>query len=205
LARAPCSAILGAVRIAYHVMSAPPPIGLLFLARSAQGLRFVEFMDRKSLKRMIASHEHACPDATWDPSLLDLKGVTEQLGSYFLGTLREFELPLDPVGSEFQVKVWKALRRIPYGETRTYGDIAREVDQPKASRAVGLANHDNPLAIVIPCHRVIGANGSLTGYGGGMNRKRWLLEHEARHSQPVSRTGDLFAAAGTHGVRRPSR
>ncbi|MEK7331653.1 MAG: methylated-DNA--[protein]-cysteine S-methyltransferase [Candidatus Eisenbacteria bacterium] len=197
--------MLAAVRLAYHMMSAPPPIGLLFLARTAKGLRYLEFMDRKSLKRMIASHEEECPDATWEPSLLELKGMTEQLASYFLGTLHEFEMPLDLVGSEFQTRAWRALRRIPFGATRTYGDIARAIDQPKAARAVGLANHDNPLAIVIPCHRVIGANGSLTGYGGGMNRKRWLLEHEARHSKPAGRQGDLFAAAGEHGGRRSSR
>jgi methylated-DNA-[protein]-cysteine S-methyltransferase len=197
--------MLAAVRLAYHMMSAPPPIGLLFLARTSKGLRYLEFMGRKSLKRMIASHEEACPDATWDASLLELKAMTEQLRSYFLGTLREFEIPLDPVGSEFQVKAWKALCRIPFGATRTYGDIARAIDQPRATRAVGLANHDNPLAIVIPCHRVIGANGSLTGYGGGLNRKRWLLEHEARHSKPVGRPGDLLAVAGDHGGRRPAR
>jgi O-6-methylguanine DNA methyltransferase len=193
------------VRLAYHMMSAPSPIGLLFLARTAKGLRYLEFMDRKSLKRMIAKYKDANPEATWDPSLLELKGITEQLEAYFLGTLREFEIPLDPVGSDFQMKAWKALREIPYGETRTYGDIARAVGQPKATRAVGLANHDNPLAIVIPCHRVIGANGSLTGYGGGVHRKRWLLEHEARHSQPAGRQGDLFAAAGAGGGRRSSR
>ncbi len=195
--------MLALVRLAYHMMSAPAPIGLLFLARTAKGLRYLEFMNRRSLKRMIAAHEEACPDATWEPSLLELKGVTDQLGAYFLGTLREFEIPIDLVGSEFQIKVWRALCRIPFGETRTYGEIAREVNQPKAARAVGLANHDNPLAIVIPCHRVIGADGSLTGYGGGMGRKRWLLEQEARHSQPVERPGDLFAAAGAHGGRRP--
>jgi O-6-methylguanine DNA methyltransferase len=197
--------MLAPVRLAYHMVSAPPPIGLLFIARSAKGLRYLEFMDRKSLKRMIASHGEACPDATWEPSLLELKGMADQLQSYFLGTLREFEMPLDPIGSDFQTRAWNALRRIPYGETRTYGDIARAIDQPKATRAVGLANHDNPLAIVIPCHRVIGANGSLTGYGGGLNRKRWLLEHEARHSTPRERQGDLFAAAGAHGGRRSSR
>ena len=197
--------MLAAVRLAYHMMSAPPPIGLLFLARTSRGLRYLEFMDRKSLKRMIASHESEFPDATWDASLLELKAVTEQLGLYFLGTLREFEIPLDPLGSAFQLKVWKALGRIPFGATRTYGDIARSIDQPRASRAVGLANHHNPLAIVIPCHRVIGANGSLTGYGGGLNRKRWLLEHEARHGKPEGRSEDLFAAAGDHGGRRSSR
>ena len=196
--------MLAPVRLAYHMMSAPPPIGLLFLARTTQGLRFLEFMNRRSLKRMLASHQEEYPDAKWEPSLLELKGVTEQLESYFLGNLREFEIPLDLVGSEFQVKVWNALRRIPFGETRTYGEIANAVRQPKAARAVGLANHDNPLAIIVPCHRVIGADRSLTGYGGGVHRKRWLLDLEARHSQQVGRTGDLFAAAGSGG-RRTSR
>jgi methylated-DNA-[protein]-cysteine S-methyltransferase len=186
------------------MMSAPQPIGLLFLARTPRGLRYLEFMNRKSLKRMMATHAEANPGATWEPSLLELKPITEQLESYFLGTLREFEVPLDPLGSEFQLKVWGALARIPFAETRTYGDIARAVDQPKAARAVGLANHDNPVAIVIPCHRVIGANGSLTGYGGGVNRKRWLLEHEARHGRPVARPGDMFASSETGG-RRGSR
>jgi methylated-DNA-[protein]-cysteine S-methyltransferase len=184
------------------MMSAPQPIGLLFLARTAKGLRYLEFMNRKSLKRMIASHAEACPDAVWEPSLLELKAYTEQLESYFLGTLHQFEVPLDPSGSEFQLKVWSALTRIPFGETRSYGQIAREVGQPRAARAVGLCNHDNPIAIVVPCHRVIGADGSLTGYGGGVNRKRWLLEHEARHARPVARTGDLFTTTESHGGRR---
>lgn len=184
------------------MMSAPQPIGLLFLARTAKGLRYLEFMNRKSLKRMIAEREKDCPGAVWEPSLLELKSITEQLESYFLGTLHEFELPLDPAGSEFQVKVWEALLRIPFAETRTYGEIAREVGQPKAARAVGLANNHNPIAIVIPCHRVIGASGSMTGYGGGVNRKRWLLEHEARHGRPVVRPGNLFTAAGSQGGRR---
>lgn len=193
------------VRLAYHMMSAPQPIGLLFLARTPKGLRYLEFMNRRSLKRVIASHAEANPGATWEPSLLDLKPVTEQLESYFLGTLREFDVPVDPLGSEFQLKVWSALSRIPFAETRTYGDVARDVEQPKAARAVGLANHDNPVAIIIPCHRVIGASGSLTGYGGGLNRKRWLLEHEARHGRPHARPGDLFAASETESGRRGSR
>jgi methylated-DNA-[protein]-cysteine S-methyltransferase len=187
------------------MMSAPQPIGLLFLARTAKGLRYLEFMNRRSLKRVIAAHAEANPGATWEPSLLDLKPVTEQLESYFLSTLRGFEIPLDTLGSEFQLKVCSALSRIPFGDTRTYGDIAREVDQPKAARAVGLANHDNPVAIVVPCHRVIGANGSLTGYGGGVNRKRWLIEHEARHGRPAARPGDLFAGHEATGGRRSTR
>lgn len=184
------------------MMSAPQPIGLLFLARTAKGLRYLEFMNRKSLKRMIASHAEANPGATWEPSLLELKSVTEQLESYFLGTLREFQVPLDPIGSEFQLKVWSALSRIPFAETRTYGEIARAVGQPRSARAVGLANHENSIAIIVPCHRVIGADGSLAGYGGGVNRKRWLLEHEARHGRPVGKPGDLFASIGDPGGRR---
>jgi methylated-DNA-[protein]-cysteine S-methyltransferase len=191
------------VRLAYHMMSAPAPIGLLFLARTAKGLRYLEFMDRKSIKRMIAGHAADCPDAKWEASLLELKPITEQLEAYFLGGLREFEIPLDPVGSDFQLTVWSALRKIPFGQTRTYGDVAKLVGRPKAPRAIGLANHDNPIAIVIPCHRVIGADGSLTGYGGGMPRKRWLIDHEAKHAKPAGRTGDLFATAG--GEKRVSR
>jgi O-6-methylguanine DNA methyltransferase len=172
------------------------PLGLLFLARSERGLRYLEFMDRKSLKRMIESHREHAPGATWDPSLLDLKPVVEQLETYFSGMLTRFDLPLDPQGSEFQHEVWKRLLEIPFGRTRAYGEIARDLGQPGAARAVGLANNRNPVAIVIPCHRVVGADGALTGYGGGMPRKRWLLDHEAHIQRldlgpPVpSRTGE---------------
>ncbi len=168
------------------------PLGLLFLARAERGLRYLEFMDRKSLKRMIGAHADALPEASWTPSLLDLKPVVDELEAYFSGMRTEFTVPLDPAGSEFQFAVWSALRRIPYGETRAYGEIARAIGQPKASRAVGLANNQNPIAIIVPCHRVVGADGSLVGYGGGIARKRWLLDHEARFAQPLGRTGDLF-------------
>jgi methylated-DNA-[protein]-cysteine S-methyltransferase len=181
------------------------PVGLLFLARTARGLRYVEFMDRKSLKRMIARHDETLPDATWEPSLLELKPAVEQLEAYFNGGLHEFELPLDAQGTEFQLKVWKALSKIPYGETRTYGKIAADLGQPKASRAVGLANNQNPLPIIVPCHRVIGADGSLTGYGGGLPRKKWLLAHEAQQLSRSSTQGDLFVSAGKDTPRRSSR
>lgn len=102
----------------------------------------------------------------------------EQLVSYFEGTFRPFTLPLAPQGSEFQHRVWTALRQIPWGETRTYGQIASAVGNPKASRAVGRANATNPLCVIVPCHRVIGANGSLTGFAYGERIKRWLLRHE---------------------------
>ena len=179
------------MRIAYHMMASP--VGLLFLARSERGLRYLEFMDRRSIKRMIAAHEADAPGAHWEPSLLDLKETVDQLDAFFNGMLREFDVPLDLAGSDFQRKVWKALSTIPYGETRTYGQIAKLVKQPRASRAVGLANNQNPIAIVVPCHRVIGADGSLTGYGGGLPKKRWLLEHETRHNLRAATAQELFA------------
>jgi methylated-DNA-[protein]-cysteine S-methyltransferase len=193
--------MLRSVRLAYHVMSSP--IGLLFLARSERGLKYLEYMDRRSIKRMIARHADALPDATWEPSLLELKPVVDQLEAYFCGALAEFRALLDPDGTDFQRAVWKALLQIPFGETRAYGAIARAIRQPRAARAVGFANNRNPIAILVPCHRVIGANGSLTGYGGGMQRKRWLLQHEARFARLVGTGGDaLAAAAGRSGSRR---
>ncbi|HEY8303242.1 MAG TPA: methylated-DNA--[protein]-cysteine S-methyltransferase [Solirubrobacteraceae bacterium] len=108
-----------------------------------------------------------------------LTHVVTQLNAYFAGELTDFELPIEMNGTDFQRRVWAALCEIPYGETISYGELARWVGNPKASRAVGLANGRNPVAIVVPCHRVIGADGSLTGYGGGLDRKVWLLEHEA--------------------------
>ena len=104
-----------------------------------------------------------------------------QLLEYFQKKRREFDLPLRPQGTEFRRKVWDALLAIPYGDAITYGELARRIGQPKAVRAVGQANHHNPLSILIPCHRVVGANGSLTGYGGGLELKRFLLELEETH------------------------
>lgn len=106
--------------------------------------------------------------------------VAAQLEAYFRGERRAFELSLAPRGTEFQQAVWRALQRIPYGETRSYSDIAREIGRPAAVRAVGAANGANPIPIVIPCHRVVGSNGSLTGFGGGIATKRWLLAMESR-------------------------
>ena len=166
------------MRIVYHMASSP--VGLLFLARTPRGLRHLEYMDRRSLKRTIAAHEAEHPGAEWVASLLELKPVVEQLESYFNGGLVDFEIPLDMAGSEFQLKVWDVLRTIPYGETRTYGQIATAVGQPRATRAVGLANNQNPIAIVVPCHRVVNKNGDLGGYGGGLWRKRRLLHLEAQ-------------------------
>jgi methylated-DNA-[protein]-cysteine S-methyltransferase len=110
------------------------------------------------------------------------RDVHEQLAAYFAGRLQVFDVPLTSRGTEFQRAVWRALREIPYATTTTYGAIAARLDRPKASRAIGLANGRNPIGIIVPCHRVIGSGGALTGYGGGLSRKRWLLDHERRHA-----------------------
>lgn len=105
--------------------------------------------------------------------------VCSQLDLYFDGKLKQFDLPLKPVGTDFQKKVWRMLMTIPYGETRTYKEIAELAGNPQAFRAVGMANNNNPIAIIVPCHRVVGADGSLTGYAGGTDIKQWLLDHES--------------------------
>jgi methylated-DNA-[protein]-cysteine S-methyltransferase len=126
------------------------------------------------------------PLPSWPRSPRRFAAAREQLAAYFAGDLREFELPLAPRGTQFQARVWDALRRIPYGQTRTYADVARELGSPTACRAVGAANGRNPLSIVVPCHRLIGSDGSLTGYGGGLAAKHWLLEHERCARSPFS-------------------
>jgi methylated-DNA-[protein]-cysteine S-methyltransferase len=118
-----------------------------------------------------------------DPDAEPFAAAAAQLSAYFAGQLTEFDLPLSPAGTDFQRKVWSGLRTIPYGQTVSYGELARQVGSPAASRAVGLANGRNPIAIVVPCHRVIGADGSLTGYGGGLDRKRFLLALERANTR----------------------
>ena len=112
-----------------------------------------------------------------------LQDCARQLRAYFDGSLTVFDLPLNPQGTLFRRKVWAALQQIPYGETCSYGQLAASLGCSGAARAVGGANHRNPISIIIPCHRVIGADGSLTGYGGGLAMKEWLLRHERRHSR----------------------
>ena len=109
-----------------------------------------------------------------------LNTLTKELDAYFAGTLHEFTIPLRPKGTPFRTKVWEALQTIPYGETISYKALAERIGNPKAIRAVGGANHNNPISIIIPCHRVIGTNGKLVGYGGGLNVKEFLLEHEKK-------------------------
>jgi methylated-DNA-[protein]-cysteine S-methyltransferase len=116
-----------------------------------------------------------------DPTSEPLAATVRQLSEYFAGTRRVFDLPLRLEGTLFQQRVWRELVQIPYGETWSYGQLAKRIGNPNASRAVGLANGRNPISILVPCHRVIGANGTLTGYGGGLQRKQWLLAHEGLH------------------------
>ena len=147
------------------------PIGNLLLAGDGPGLKLIGFPGGKGT---------VTPDPDWIEDLRCCPKAEKQLGEYFLGKRRVFELELEPEGTPFQLAVLDALVRIPYGETRSYRDIAIGVGRPKAVRAVGAANGRNPLPIVIPCHRVIGTNGSLTGFGGGLEAKSFLLELEAK-------------------------
>jgi methylated-DNA-[protein]-cysteine S-methyltransferase len=144
------------------------PVGPLLLAGDGGGLRFLLFVRGRDRSR---------PRHEWEPDRGSLDEAVTQLTAYFDGKLRRFDLPLAPQGTPFQQQVWRALCDIPYGETASYGMIARKVGSPSA-RAVGLANGSNPIAIIIPCHRVIGSDGSLTGYGGGLPIKRALLDLE---------------------------
>jgi len=149
------------------------PIGRMLLAGNADGLTHVGLPE--------ARHPLAIPPG-WQRDPRTLATASRQFEAYFAGTLDAFDLRLAPRGTPFQRQVWDALLSIPYGVTISYVELARRIGKPAASRAVGLANGANPLAIVIPCHRVIGANGSLTGYGGGLTAKRFLLDLERRHA-----------------------
>lgn len=155
----------------YRVIDSP--VGPLTLAGDGSTLLHLRMSDQ--------SHE---PDRSgWEPGGDGIfEDVTEQLEAYFAGSLRAFDIDLDLVGTEFQRRVWAALRTIPYGETRSYGQIAEQIGSPGASRAVGLANGRNPIGIIVPCHRVIGSTGGLTGYGGGIDRKKTLLNLEKANS-----------------------
>ena len=150
------------------------PVGPLLVAGDADGLRRIIFP---------CEHQGKDPPATWrrDESLFG--DVFRQLRAYFAGELTRFDLPLRFAGTAFQTRVWTALRAIPFGETTSYGALAARIGRPTAYRAVGAANGANPLPIVVPCHRVIGADKSLTGFGGGLDTKRFLLAHERRVAQ----------------------
>lgn len=152
------------------------PIGELLLAGEEDALVMIGF-PKGSMRRE--------PEAEWIYNEKPLAEVSRQLREYFAGERREFDLPLQLGGTEFQVSVLKALQEIPYGETTSYGEIAKRIGRPKAVRAVGAANGRNPIPIVVPCHRVIGSTGDLTGFGGGLDTKEALLRLEAEHTQDL--------------------
>jgi methylated-DNA-[protein]-cysteine S-methyltransferase len=147
------------------------PVGPLLLVADEAGLRQILFVNGR---------HHARPEAGWKEDAAPLKNTVSQLRSYFAGEREDFDLSLAPEGTPFQQDVWRRLCEIPFGETISYGELARRIGNPQASRAVGLANGSNPIPIVIPCHRVIGSNGNLTGYGGGLPIKEKLLALERK-------------------------
>ena len=149
----------------------PSPIGELVITASDSGLTCVWFPGKGPVTA-------ARPDDERGPASALLARASEQLAQYFAGTRTTFDLPLDAPGTAFQRRVWDVLRTISYGSTLSYSDLARRLGDVRLTRAVGAANGKNPIPIIVPCHRVVGANGALTGFGGGLDRKRWLLEHE---------------------------
>ncbi len=160
-----------------HNRTIDSPIGPLTLAGHGSVLTNLRMVDQ--------TYEPS--RAGWSLDQTAFADAVDQLNAYFAGELIDFDVELDLRGTEFQQRVWKALLTIPYGETRSYGEIAEQIGAPGAARAVGLANGHNPVAIIVPCHRVIGASGHLTGYGGGLDRKQALLELE-RHRASVNLT-----------------
>ena len=155
-----------------HYTTIESPVGKLILSGDGQSLTGVYICNEK--------HAPAIHD-DWIRTESAFATAITQLNEYFSGIRFHFDLPIKPIGTEFQTRVWQRLCQIPYGKTCGYGELAKELGNPNASRAVGMANGRNPISIIVPCHRVIGANGSLTGYGGGLVAKKWLLEHEAAH------------------------
>jgi methylated-DNA-[protein]-cysteine S-methyltransferase len=158
------------------------PVGRLLLAGDGRGLRRISFQDGPRRMRI--------PEG-WERADQPFQHAIAQLAAYFAGRLKRFDLTIAPEGTPFQRDVWSALTKIPYGETISYGELTRRLGRPRASRAVGAANGRNPIPIVVPCHRVVGANGSLTGFGGGLPIKRRLLELESESSW--SRKRSLFS------------
>ena len=158
------------------------PVGPLFLAASERGLVALEFDARLPGQQTIRPNPRdvrtEATQVEFEQSSKAMRGYVSELEEYFAGHRRFFTFPIDVRGTEFQVACWRALLAIPYGETRTYADIARAVGRPQGFRAVGMANNRNPIAIVVPCHRVIASDGTLCGYGGGLDIKRKLLELE---------------------------
>lgn len=160
------------------------PIGEMAIVADDEGnLRAVDWTDHDDRMLRLLRRQYGENGFRLEPGK-NPHGFTDAIHRYFAGDLTALDgLPVKMTGTPFQLAVWSALRTIPCGTTMTYGELARQIGKPTAVRAVGLANGSNPVGVIVPCHRVIGANGSLTGYGGGIDRKKWLLEHESRGSR----------------------
>jgi methylated-DNA-[protein]-cysteine S-methyltransferase len=155
----------------------PSPVGPMQAFASDRGVRAIVFSDSDPARNGVSGNITTGKSVP-DTHRIMLDAVRVQLTEYFAGSRKTFDLPLDPLGTEFQQQAWRALSEIPFGQTRSYAEQARAIGRPSAVRAIGAANGRNPLTIVVPCHRVIGTNGMLTGFAGGLHRKRALLEHE---------------------------
>lgn len=164
------------------------PLGVMRMGATDKGICLFDFQYRKSIDSIMKRIEQQVGEVFTEGAHQHFTVLQEQIKEYFDGTRQDFDLPLHLVGSPFQVRVWEALLQIPYGETRSYKQQSIALGGEKAIRAVAGANGENGIAIIVPCHRVIGTNGSLTGYGGGLPKKQWLLQHEAKHS---GKTGQL--------------
>ena len=171
-----------------YISSVNTPLGMMRLGATDEGICLFDFQYRKSIDTLMKRIESHVGKAFTEGEHPHFDALRAQIGEYFVGTRKDFDLPLHLCGSPFQVSVWKGLLDIPYGETRSYKKQSIFLGNEKAIRAVAGANGDNSIAIIVPCHRVIGENGSLTGYGGGLPKKQWLLEHERKHS---GKTGQL--------------
>jgi len=169
----------------------PTPIGEMLILTDTDGnLRVIDWADHEPRMRLLLQRQSRKQGLEIEESSRP-NDITRAMERYFASDLAAIEtLPVKTEGTAFQRKVWKALRQIPCGVTISYGQLAAQIGQPSAVRAVGLANGSNPISIVVPCHRVIGADGSLTGYGGGLHRKTWLLQHES--ATPLSKQDRLF-------------
>ena len=163
-----------------HATRVPTPLGPMVIGATDEALCLLEFADRRMLETQLKRIRKALRAVIVPGETAITRQAAQQIDAYFDGSLGDFTLPLLTEGTTFQESVWTELRTIPYGEKRSYGELARLIGRPKAVRAVARANGDNRIAIIVPCHRVIGADGGLTGYGGGLWRKRWLLELESR-------------------------
>ncbi len=158
------------------------PLGEMVAGATDEGICLLEFIDRRMLPTEYKDLTRLLKTTLEEGDNIQLESLRKQLNDYFSGSLKEFTIPFITPGTDFQKEVWKGLLKIPYGSTRSYQEQANALSRPHSVRAVANANGMNRISIIIPCHRVIGTNGSLTGYGGGLKRKKWLLDHEKKYS-----------------------